>query len=203
MVYLAAGPANARGGRLEEHWNWPEGSTVAVSAFTNAEEVTLRLNGQELGTQSLKAATDGVLHWDVPYRPGVLTAVARSSGRQVAEFSLTTAGAAARIELIPDRAQVTADANGVWQVEFRVVDAHGVRVPGTSSEITFEAQGPIKVLGIGNADLNDPTPGQTLVHRAYQGRGLAILQSTGTPGAFSLRASAPGLAPAIATGNAR
>jgi beta-galactosidase len=203
MVYLAAGPANARGGRLEEQWNWPEGSTVTVSAYTNAEEVTLTLNGQDLGTRSLKAATDGVLRWDVPYRPGVLTAVARSSGRQVAEFSLTTAGAAARIELISDAAQVTADANGVWQVEFRVVDADGVRVPGASPEITFEAQGPIKVLGIGNADLNDPTPGQTLVHRAYQGRGLAILQSTGTPGAFSLRASAPGLAPAVATGNAR
>ena len=206
MVHLAAsalsgGPAG-RGGRLEEQWNWPEGSTIAVSAYTNAEQVTLTLNGHAIGTQPLSGATDGVLHWNVPYQPGVLTAVARTGGRQVAEFSLTTAGAPTRIELVPDATQVTAGAEGIWQVEFRLVDAHGVRVPRASTEIVFDVLGPMKLLGIGNADLDDPASGQGLTHRAYQGRGLAILQSTGTPGPFSLRASAPGLEPAVASGAA-
>jgi beta-galactosidase len=214
MVYLAAapappasnaagsGPSRRGGGRLEERWSWPEGSTVAVSAYTNAEEVALTLNGQVVGTLPATAAVDGVLHWDVPYRTGVLKAVARTRGREVAEFTLATAGPAARIELIPDNANVTAGAAGVWQVEVRVVDRAGLRVPDANTEITFETDGPVRVLGIGNGDLNDPAPGRAPAHRVFQGRALAVLQSTGEAGTLTLRASAPGLAPATATARA-
>ncbi|HEY6357706.1 MAG TPA: glycoside hydrolase family 2 TIM barrel-domain containing protein, partial [Vicinamibacterales bacterium] len=68
MVYLSAAPATApgdaarRGGVApEEHWNWPPGSTVVVSAYTNAAEVELSLNGQSLGTKRLAEAQGGVL----------------------------------------------------------------------------------------------------------------------------------------------
>jgi hypothetical protein len=36
-------------------------------------------------------------------------------------------------------------------------------------------------------------------HRAFQGRGLAILQTLGTSGSITLQASAPGLEPASVT----
>ena len=200
----AAGSAPARrsGGRPEESWNWPAGSTLTVSAYTNADEVTLTLNGRPIGTEPRTAAVDGVLHWDVPFEPGVLTAVAHTRGQAVAEFSLATVGAPARIEFVPDVTRLDADDHGVWQVEYRVVDRNGVRVPDAAPEITFAVEGPVRVLGIGNADLSDPTPGRALVHRAFQGRGLAILQATGEAGAISLTASAPGLAPATASASA-
>ena len=79
MVYLAAAlippttgagaGAPRRGGPVEEHWNWPAGSTVAVTAYTNAEEVTLMLNDRPLGIAPVAGAADGTLHWDVPFRP--------------------------------------------------------------------------------------------------------------------------------------
>jgi beta-galactosidase len=202
MVYLAASlaaPAGAganqprRAGRLEEHWNWPTGATVSVSAYSNADEVTLTLNGQPIGTLARSAAVDGVYHWDVPYQPGVLKAVARTSGKPVSEFALTTAAEAARIELVPDVTGIGADGESVFHVEYRIVDRNGVRVPTADSEVAFEIQGPARVLGIGNGDLNDASNARDLVHRAYQGRGLAILQSTRTPGEIRIRASAPGL----------
>jgi len=207
MVYLAASPVatttggagQGRAARLSEHWNWPAGSTVAVSVYTNADEVALTLNGRAIGTQPATAAVEGVLHWDVPFEPGVLRAVARSGGRSVAEYSLTTAGEAARIELIPEVTRIAAGADGIAHVEYRIVDRNGVRVPAADREVTFDLQGPARMLGIGNGDLNDAVSGQGLVHRAYQGRGLAILQATGAPGAITLRASAPGLDPGMAT----
>lgn len=213
MVYLAAAlpappPAAGsnqprRAGRLEEHWNWPARSTVSVSAYTNADEVTLTLNDQTVGTLSRGAAIDGVLRWDVPYQPGVLKAVARRSGKPVAEFALTTAGEAARIELVPDSAAIGTYPAGVAHIEYRIVDRNGVRVPNADSEVTFEVQGPARLLGIGNGDLNDVSNPKDLVHRAFQGRGLAILQSTGAPGEVRIRASATGLAPATVTLSAR
>jgi len=59
--------------------------------------------------------------------------------------------------------------------------------------VTFEIDGPAVILGIGNADLNNPDGYQDSVHRVYRGRGLAILQSTKVPGSITLRAAAPGL----------
>ena len=120
-----------------------------------------------------------MLRWDVPYQPGVLKAVGRVKGKAVAEFALTTAGAPARIELIPDVTRLGADGEDV--VPHRVPDRgrRGVRVPNADAQVTFEVQGPARMLGIGNGDLNDASSGQDLVHRAYQGRGLAILQATG------------------------
>ena len=212
VVYLAASlapaapgstPAGAgaprRTGPVAEHWNWPAGSTMAVSGYTNAEEVTLTLNDQPLSTKRLTEAVDGVLHWDVPYQPGALKAIARTKGQPVAEFALTTADAAARIELVADVKSVTANGEDVVHIEYRIVDKNGVRVPNANAEITFAVEGPARVLGIGNGDLNDASSGQDLVHRAYQGRGLMILQSTGTPGAITIRASSPGLEAATVT----
>ena len=209
MVYIAASvapPAAAPGGAqnrrpapLQEHWNWPAGSPIAITSYSNAEEITLTLNGQSLGTQPMTAAVDGAFRWTLLYQPGILTAVARTKGKTVAEFTLTTAGPAAKIELAPQAAHLAVDAADVWQIEYRVVDAKGTRVPDANTEITFELTGPARVLGIGNGDLNDPTPGPAPAHRAYQGRGLAVVQSTGAPGAVTLRATAPGLQSATIT----
>jgi len=191
MVYLAAAPR--RSGRLEEHWDWPTGSTIAVTGYTNAEEVALTLNDQPLGTRLLSGATDGALAWDVPYEPGVLKAVAYTKGRQVAEVTLRTAGEAARVDLISDVTRVTSSSGDVIHVEYRILDRSGVRVWGSNAEVAFVIEGPARVLGIGNGDLNDVTSGKASTHRAYQGRGLAILQTTNGTGPITVRASSPGL----------
>ncbi len=241
MVYLAASPAGAprgRGARVEEHWNWPAGSTVSVVAYTNVEEVVLSLNGQRIGTKSAADAVDGVLTWEVPFLPGVLKAVGRVSGRQVAEFALTTAGEASRIalakvDLSSDvgrgfspanaglRARATgddtghtdaaeqhaaspsattpgqADARQVVHVEFRIVDRKGVRVPNADHRVTFAIDGPARLLGLGNADLSSTEDCTDLLHRAYQGRGLLILETTGAARPVTIKASSPGLEPAV------
>ncbi|HKW03487.1 MAG TPA: glycoside hydrolase family 2 TIM barrel-domain containing protein [Vicinamibacterales bacterium] len=198
MVYLAASPAPANGAprtavRLEEHWNWPMGLPIDVTAYSNAEEVELQLNLRPLGKKSRADAVDGVLHWEVPFEPGVLRAIARNGGRLVEDFTLTTAGDASHIQLVPDVTSIAADNEAVVHIEYRIVDNRVTRVPTANNAVTFEVQGPARVLGIGNADLNDPASGAGLLHRAFQGRGLAILQSSGTPGTITVRASSPGL----------
>jgi beta-galactosidase len=168
---------------------------VTVSVYTNAEDVSLSLNGRTIGTKTRGDAVDGVLQWEMPFEPGLLRASARTKGQPVAEFALTTAGAPARIELLPDSTRVFADELGVVHLEYRVVDANGVRVPTATADVTFEVQGPLRVLGIGNADLSDTSGTTSLTHRTFQGRGLAILQATAA-GPITVRASSPGLAPA-------
>lgn len=197
MVYLAASAPSAPGSpaRIEDHWNWSPGSTLTITCYTNCGEVVLTLNGRPIGTKRSVEAADGALTWEVPYSPGTLEAAGRVKGKQVAAFALRTAGPPARVELVPDVTQVTSDGESVCHVEFRIVDAEGIRVPAADSPVTFEVEGPARVLGIGNADLNSIEDCRDLVHHAYRGRGLAILQATNAPGTITLRASSPGLLP--------
>ncbi len=199
MVYLASAPAaeaggaaSGRGARPEERWNWPAGSTVTVSAYTNAAEVELSLNGRSLGTQRLAEAAAGVLSWTVPYAPGVLKAVATTDGKAVADFALRTAGAARAIELVPDVSAVLSDSRLTKQIEFRIVDEAGVRVPDADAVVTFQVDGPARILGIGNGDLNNIETGNA-AHRTYQGRGLVILRIMDPAATVTLKASSSGL----------
>jgi beta-galactosidase len=207
MVYLcaarsgknsdAAGDTNQPAG--EESWNWPDKTLLTVSCYTNCPEVTLTLNDRPLGARRLGDAVDGFLSWEVPYAPGVLKAVGRTNSQADCEFELKTAGSASRIELRPDVTRLAADGKAICQVEFDVVDAQGVRVPDAGQELTFDLSGPAQILGLGNGDITNSEPVKGPVHRAFQGRGLAIVQSSTSPGAITLKVSAPGLAPAVVT----
>jgi beta-galactosidase len=199
MIYLCAaragggGDMRPRGMSSEEHWNWSPGASVTVICYTNLPEVRLTLNDKEIGAKRLAEAANGALTWQIPFAPGTLKAVGLKEGKALREFALTTAGPARRIELVPDVAQVRSNAKDICHVEFRIVDDKGVRVPDAGQEVTFEISGPAVILGIGNADLNSPDGYQGQVHKAYRGRGLAILRSTPASGSITLKATSPGL----------
>jgi len=209
MVYLCASGGGGFGGGFGgggrrgfggmETWNWPSNTTVSVQCYANCPEVELSLNGKVIGMKKLSEAVNGVLRWQVPFEPGTLKAVGRTKGQDVCDYALKTAGSPGRIELLPDTAELHADGKDVCHVEFRIVDESGVRVPNATPEVTFEMTGPVRLLGIGNGDVNSVENCRTNTHHAFQGRGLAILQTATTPGSVTLKATAPGLESASVT----
>ncbi len=198
MVYVCVPlSADNRRSAAAEHWNWTVGTTVSVACYTNCTEVELTLNGRSLGVKPATAAVEGVLTWQIPYEPGVLRAVGRNGGREVCNFALETAGAASRIALLPDRRQLRAGQRDICHLEFQVVDARGVRVPDAAQVVAFELAGPAELLAVGNADLSSPENCRGATHAVFNGRGLAFLRSTDVAGDITIRATAPGLDPAV------
>jgi beta-galactosidase len=218
VVQLAAAPADAathastsgqgtplldqqRRARVQQHWNWPAGSTLNVAAYANTEAVQLWLNGRLLATQTAAQAVEGVLSFTVPFEAGELRALGLKGGQPVASTVLRTAGPAARIELRPRTVAPVPGLplqDGVVQVEYTVTDAQGVRVPDAEQRLHFELQGAVEILGIGNGHLGDIDHPRDAHHAAHQGRGLAVLRRTGAVGSPAaeparLRVSAPGL----------
>ena len=197
MVYLCVASGGGRRGFAGvESWNWPSNSTVTIHCFANCPEITLTLNGKVIGTKKNSEAVNGILNWLVPYETGTLKAIGRANGQDLCEFVLQTAGAPHHIELLPAEKSLRADGKAVSHVEFRIVDAAGVRIPNADAEVKFELTGPAKIIGLGNGDLNNSENCQGDTHRAFQGRGLAILQTTTAPGEIILKATAPSLEPA-------
>jgi len=203
MVYLCANGGASGGGRRGfggiESWNWRSNSTVTVLCFANCPEVTLTLNDQVIGTKKLSEAVRGVLSWQVPYEPGTLKAFGHAADGTTCEYVLQTAGAASRIELLPDTTRLHADGKDVSHVEFRIVDADGVRVSNAEPEVKFELTGPANLIGIGNGNVNSVEDCHTNHHHAFQGRGLAIVQTSTNAGTITLQATAPGLESASLT----
>jgi len=201
MVYLCVASGNGGQPRIAgvESWNWPSNSMQTVRCFANCPEVTLALNDKVIGTKRLSEAVNGVLSWQVPFEPGTLKAIGHANGQDVCNYALKTAGPPSRIELLPDVTELRADGKDVCHVEFRIVDENGVRIPDAEPEVSFEMTGPASLLGIGNGDLNNIEDCKANTHRAFQGRGLAILQTTTTPGGITLEATASGLESASVT----
>lgn len=209
VVYLAAATASAtlhasqsgqgtplldqqKRAKVAEHWNWPVGESIVVSAYANTPEVQLWLNGKLVGQQKATEAVEGILSWTLPFEAGELKAVGLKDGKPVAAFKLETAGAAARIEL----KRVAPAGDGVEQMAFFVVDAQGRRVPDAAHRLRFELLGAAEILGIGNGNLADVDDPKDAEHAAFEGRGLAILRRTDHNQPARLRVSAPGLAAA-------
>ncbi|KQW51767.1 hypothetical protein ASC81_03910 [Pelomonas sp. Root405] len=209
VVYLAAATASAtqiasqsgqgtplldqqKRAKVTEHWNWPVGESIVVSAYANTPEVQLWLNGKLVSTQKAADAVEGILSWTLPFEAGELKAVGLKDGRAVAEFKLETAGPAARVEL----KRVATGKDGVEQIAFFVVDAQGRRVPDAAQKLRFEPVGPVEILGIGNGNLADVDDPRDAEHAVHEGRGLAVLRRTDHNTPARLRVSAPGLSAA-------
>lgn len=183
---------------LLPHWTHPgkEEVDIPVVAYSNAEEVELFQDGVSLGRQPMNL--DWQIVWKVPYRAGVLRAVAYRDGKPVAETLQRTAGPPRRLRLDLDRTSVAANQHDAVHATVTVVDENGVLVPNASNPINFSVRGPLRLLGIENGNVLDHTPAQSTERDAFMGLCLAIYQATDQPGAVEISVAADGLESAVA-----
>jgi len=187
---------------LLPHWNWKQGEMVDVWAYFNADEVELFLNGKSLGTKR-KTGDDLHVSWRVPFEPGVLKAVSRRNGKVELTKEVSTAGEAAKLVLVPDRKIIQADGTDLSFVTVKVVDKNGVVVPGADNLVNFTLSGPGFVAGVDNGSEISHESFKASHRKAFHGLAMAIVQSKGSAGAITLKATADGLAPASVTITAR
>ncbi len=181
---------------IAPHWTWPgrEGQPIRVFVSSNAEEVTLSLNGRVIGTQRVDRNMG--VEWSVPYAPGLIAAVARRDGRIVATAAQETVGAPVALRLTPARDVMAGDGEDVQPVTVDAVDAWGRHVPIANLPVRFTVAG-AEIIGLGNGDPNSHEPEQgdarslfnglaQVILRAGQGRGRAVLTAT-APGVRAAR----------------
>lgn len=184
-----------RRGGLAPYWNWPEtGGRLTVVAFSNCEEVGLRLNGRALETK--RVGEDRSVSFQVGYEAGELVALGFRQGRAVATNRLATAGPVAALRLEGDRAVLPAGGRSVAHVVVSIVDQAGNLVYGADDMLTVGVDGAGRLLGLDNGDMNDPTALKSRSKKAKGGQALVLVQAGAAPGVVRIEVSAPGLKPA-------
>ncbi|BDD09936.1 beta-galactosidase [Fulvitalea axinellae] len=177
---------------LLPHWTHPgkEGKAVPVVAYTNCDSVSLSLNGKSLGTKAYKKND---LKWLVPYKKGTLTATAYRQGKAVATDSVRTADQAKKIRLTADKTETLADGRSVIHYTIDITDERGTLCPMASNEVTFDIKGPARLIGVDNGDPLDLSRYKVPRRRAFRGKCLLMVQSTGRKGKIVVEASSDGL----------
>lgn len=181
---------------LFPHWNWEgrEGESIPVWVHANVDRVELFLNGRSLGSKDV--VRNRHLEWSVPWAPGAIEARGYKDGRALPPVRRETAGPAARIELTADRSRLRGDGQDVAMLAVRLLDQRGRPAPRAADQITFEVQGPGRIIGVGNGDPTSHEPDRASTRRAFNGLAQAILQTDRASGEISVTAKGPGLRPA-------
>jgi len=174
------------------HWNWKEGQTVDIWAYSNSEEVELFLNDKSLGVKK-KQGDDLHLMWRVPFTPGTLKAISRTAGKEVLVKEIRTAGVPAKLILTADRSDIKADGNDLSFLTVDVVDANGVIVPNADNLVKFQVEGSGAIVGVDNGDPISHESFKASQRKAFHGKCLVVVQSGENPGVIKLIASADGL----------
>jgi len=179
------------------HWTWPgkEGRPIDVWCYSNCDTVEIMLNGKSLGLQPRQPLTH--LAWKVPYQPGTLTARAFKAGKAVCTQEVKTAGAPAQLRLSSDRSTIRADGCDLSFITIAIHDRSGNPVPVADNEVSLAVEGPGRLLGLCSGDPGSHDNPKTGRMRAFNGLLLGIVQSDGSPGRITLRASSPDLVTGI------
>jgi beta-galactosidase len=180
--------------KLVPHWNWPgrEGKAIKVMVASNAPRVRLLLNGAVVGEQDVDPFE--MAHFQVPYAPGRIEAVALRGGAEIARDVVETSGAPVRLVLAPDRKALAGDGLDAVPVTVSAVDAQGRPVPTANVHVRFELEGAGAIIGVGNGDPNSHEADKASERRLYNGLAQVIVQGRrAASGALKLRAVAQGL----------
>ena len=170
----------------------PDSYRAEVIVYSNCDEVELLLNGKSLGIQSVPH-DDSPNIWHIDYQPGVLKAIGRINGNEVANHEHRTAGEAHHIILETERTVLPYDWEDVAYLTATVVDMHGVRCPNILTDIKFNISGPGEIISIDNSDVFSHERYKANHRTAYKGRVIAIVRAIADNGTITVKAEADGL----------
>ena len=120
---------------------------------------------------------------------------------------MRTAGAPARVVLVPDRPSITADGSDLSFITVRIEDEDGTLCPMADNMVHFALSGTGRIAGVDNGDPASLESFQADHRAAFNGLALLIVKSIrGAPGTISIGATSEGLhagAASIATSPGR
>ncbi|KAK4172370.1 glycoside hydrolase superfamily [Triangularia setosa] len=197
-LYQARWNPTVRMAHILPHWNWPDrvGQVTPVHVYSSGDEAELFVNGKSQGRQK-RAQYAYRFRWDqVTYQPGEVRVVAYKDGKDWANATVRTTGAASQLRLSTyrDRATVKADGEDLSFVSVAVVDDKGDVVPTAEPNITFSISGPGDIVTTDNGDSTDMVAFPSKQRKAFRGLALAIVRAkVGRSGTVTVTATANGL----------
>lgn len=181
---------------LFPYWDFNEGQLIDVRIFTNAPKAELFFNDASLGVQTIDHAHGQELaaDWQIPYRKGVLKAVAYDeTGAVIATDIQSSFGDPAHLVLRPDRTELLANGEDLLFIEISTEDKDGVFVANGRSRVNVSVSGMGRLIGLDNGDSTDFEQYKGTCRKLFSGKLLAIVAAKTEPGDIQIEVSSPSL----------
>jgi beta-galactosidase len=180
---------------VNDNWTFPgwEGKPTRVDVYSSDEEVELIVNGVSLGRKPAGAAFQNKVRFEVIYQPGTITAVGFKHGQETGRSSLKTTSKPVALRLKPDRAVIRAAYGDLAYITVEIVDINDAVVKVAAHEVSIEVSGAGKLAGVGTANPVSEELYSAKQCKAFDGRLMAVVLSTGEAGDMVVKASAEGL----------
>ncbi|WP_172914555.1 DUF4982 domain-containing protein [Capnocytophaga canis] len=201
------------------HWNWEgrEGQVTPIFVYTNYPSAEVFINGKSQGKRSkdLNIPLDGSytkeaqqsferqkryrLMWlDTKYEAGEVKVIAYDkNGKAVAEKIVKTAGKPHSLRLTADRNVITADGKDLSFITIEVVDKDGNLCPNVNDLVTFKVSGAGTYRAAANGDATSTDQFHLPKMHLFNGKLVAIVQSSEKAGEITFEAKSKGLKTAV------
>ncbi|MFK8268990.1 DUF4982 domain-containing protein [Capnocytophaga cynodegmi] len=201
------------------HWNWEgrEGQVTPIFVYTNYPSAEVFINGKSQGKRSkdLNIPLDGSytkeaqqsferqkryrLMWlDTKYEAGEVKVIAYDkNGKAVAEKIVKTAGKPHSLRLTADRNVITADGKDLSFITIEAVDKDGNLCPNVNDLVTFKVSGAGTYRAASNGDATSTDQFHLPKMHLFNGKLVAIVQSSEKAGEITFEAKSKGLKTAV------
>src|SRR5450432_1201904 len=182
-------------------WNWKgnEDKPLEINIYSSCQAVELFLNGKSLGKKQTNRSSKFMAVYQVPYQKGILKAVGYKGSKQINTAILQTAGEPVRVKLSADKIKLKANTEDISYVTVELLDENGYRNTKAEDLVHFTIAGPGEIAGVGNANPTSIESYQLPQRKAWQGRCMVVIKSTGKTGNIVVKATAEGLPAAVIT----
>lgn len=200
MIYLGAYPYDPResapGIDAPPLWNFDNGQMVRVVSYTNCDSALLLLNGETVGEEREYCDDSGTIHWDIPFREGILEVIGYTGGVEVARDTLETSGRPCAVNASAYNSTISAE-RGVAQIEVNITDSEGRPVYISDNEISCTVSGPLRLLSMESGSYTYMGNYRNNTLRVKNGRLIVYLEATGEKGEAEVTLSSPWLKDAV------
>nr|WP_302598122.1 glycoside hydrolase family 2 TIM barrel-domain containing protein [uncultured Cellulosilyticum sp.] len=160
------------------YWDFNEGQLIDIRVCSNAPRVELFLNGESQGTFDIdhQKGKQLVGHWQIPYKEGMLEAVAYDEeGHIIARECKKSFGEAASIVMQSNKMQLLNDSKDLAFIEISMVDENGNPVENANNRVQVAVSNGGKLMGLDNGDSTDWDSYKGSSRRLFSGKLLAII----------------------------
>lgn len=175
-----------------QSWNWKEyeNQPMDVYVYSQAEKVAVFLNDDQIAEQFSTDSAKYIYHFKIPYRPGVLKAIAFNEDQKIAEKRIKTTGPASQIILKPDRESIYSNRNDLAYIEVNLLDENGNLVLDDDQVVSFEIKGVADLIGVGNGNPVEMKSFQADSCKTFNGKAMAVVRPRGDEGNITVTAYA-------------
>lgn len=178
------------------YWDFDEGHMTDIRVASNAPKVALFLDGELLKEECFDRRNCRRLTLDVkiPYRKGVLTAVAYDEkGNVTAKDTAQSFTDAVNVVLSPDKTEVHSGSDELIFIEMSAADKNGVFAANANDRVFVDVSGAGRLVGLDNGDETDYEQYKATSRRLFSGRLLAIVAPTEESGDILVKVTSPSL----------